>query len=123
MTTVLPFMKNKLPGFLKQILKKVRADLMQLHQLHAIIYLPQKETPQVYFINGRASAQFLQIDYTRYFKRRQHFERRVAAMIKYMEETHICRSRAIANYFLMMYAMIAVFAIIAFTKKARDFHR
>lgn len=78
---------------------EVQHDLLQLHTLGAIEYLPLKETPQINFLLNRAPAQFLHIDHEQYFQRKEQYEKRVQAMVKYMQLTNECRSKYIAAYF------------------------
>ena len=50
----------------KQTIEEVKRQLQQLQTLGIIEYLPQKETPQINFLNNRAPAQFLYIDQKNY---------------------------------------------------------
>jgi len=79
--------------------EKVFACLEELRRYNIIRYTPQKETPQIYFNLNRAAASSLNINHTEYFKRKQQFELRVEAMLKYLKETKKCRSQIISNYF------------------------
>ena len=62
-------------------------------------YLPQKDSPQVYFIQNRVTTQDLTINETNYKKRKLQFADRVRAFTRYIEEQSICRSKLIGNYF------------------------
>ena len=79
--------------------EKIFADLKQLHALHIIEYLPQKETPQIYFMMNRAPAQHLHINQDNYLNRKKQYQTRVDTMINYMHLQTNCRSSFIANYF------------------------
>jgi ATP-dependent DNA helicase RecQ len=76
----------------------VRDQLKQLQAFHIIEYLPQKETPQIYFLLNRASAQYLHINSDAYLARKKEYEQRVQAMLDYLDLT-TCRSKYIAGYF------------------------
>ncbi len=77
----------------------VKADLQQLNALHIIEYLPQKETPQIHFLTNRASAQFLTINHENYLHRKQQYELRIEAMLRFINHTKQCRSHYISHYF------------------------
>lgn len=78
---------------------KVDESLAILNKLGIIEYLPQKETPQIYFILNRAAADSLYINHEAYFKRKKQFEWRVEQMLQYLTETTTCRSQTISAYF------------------------
>ena len=77
----------------------VKQQLLQLNTLGIIEYLPQKETPQIYFVLNRAPAQFLYINHENYLHRKQQFELRTAAMLRYLGLKTMCRSKHISAYF------------------------
>ena len=79
--------------------EKIYADLKVLHGYGIIEYLPQKETPQIYFLLNRASTQHLQFNGETYNQRKQLYEQRVGAMINYIELKTECRSKHISAYF------------------------
>ncbi len=97
---------NKVSIFEKQLAKLIRANtdvvkeqLQQLQSLGIIEYLPQKETPQIYFITNRASASSLHINHKNYLQRKQQYELRIETMLKYLHLETKCRSKFIAGYF------------------------
>ena len=77
----------------------VKHDLQQLNALGIIEYLPQKETPQIHFLTNRAPAQFLTINHENYFHRKQQYELRIEAMLRYIHLKKDCRSKYISGYF------------------------
>ena len=77
---------------------KVFSDLKTLHQLNIIDYLPQKETPQIYFLTNRTSAATLEINFENYSKRKKQYEARIETLLNYLHLT-CCRSKFIAAYF------------------------
>ena len=83
----------------KQTIEEVKRQLQQLQTLGIIEYLPQKETPQINFLNNRAPAQFLYIDQKNYLHRKQQYELRVEFMLKYLTSCKECRSKYISSYF------------------------
>lgn len=80
-------------------LEKITQCIELMQQQNIIQYIPQKETPQIYFITNRAAANDLQLNHTAYFKRKQHYQLRVDAMLRFIKETSKCRSQIISNYF------------------------
>lgn len=76
--------------------------LTQLNELQAfgiISYNPQKETPQIFFLQNRAPAQYLTFDQTYFLKRKQQYQLRVDAMEKFVTLQNGCRSQYIGKYF------------------------
>lgn len=74
-------------------------SLKLLYQHQIIEYIPQKETPQIYFNMNRADVNGLAINHAEYFKRKQQFTIRVNAMLQYLAEEKKCRSKIISAYF------------------------
>ena len=79
--------------------EKVYADLKALQHYGIIEYLPQKETPQVYFIYNRASAKHLAFNTADYSERKKLYQERISIMHRYMTLQHRCRSQYISAYF------------------------
>jgi len=77
----------------------IHESLKLLNQHQIIEYIPQKETPQIYFNMNRADASGLAINHAEYFKRKQQFTIRVSAMLQYLAEEKKCRSQMISAYF------------------------
>ena len=74
--------------------------LSNLQALGIIEYMPQKDTPQIYFILNRAPAKDLHINHQQYLKRKQQYIARLENMIQYVQlSADKCRSQYIANYF------------------------
>ena len=85
------------------LLRKEQDDIikqLKILDANAIIeYLPQKDSPQLYFLRRRVKAEDLVIDMVSYKKRKQQYKERIAAMLRYIRETKQCRSQYIAAYF------------------------
>jgi ATP-dependent DNA helicase RecQ len=79
--------------------EKVYADLNALQHYGIIEYLPQKETPQVYFIYNRAPARHLAFNTTDYSERKKLYHERILIMHGYLTLQHQCRSQYISVYF------------------------
>jgi ATP-dependent DNA helicase RecQ len=91
---------EKLIGkLIKKSIEEIKRNLQQLHAYSIIEYEPQKDTPQIYFITNRASAQYLNINYERYKQRKVELTERVETMMRYSQNSTICRDKFIGNYF------------------------
>ena len=90
--------ENQLAGFIKKDLATLQSDLKNLQQFGIIEYHPQKDKPQIQFLHNRINTDDLIINQNNLSKRKLAFEKRVAAMIRYIQ-TNACRSKMIGNYF------------------------
>lgn len=73
--------------------------LIALSRMHLLRYIPQKKTPFIVFTTSREDTQFVSIPRTVYEERKKRFEKRINAMIEYVEQTDVCRSRMLLIYF------------------------
>jgi len=82
-------------------LKKERLTkiLLELNGLNIIDYKPQKEKPQIYFLQNRVRAEDLFINEKNILKRKNASEKRLNAMINFCQNKNRCRSVMIGNYF------------------------
>jgi ATP-dependent DNA helicase RecQ len=77
----------------------VHQQLLQLKAFHIIVYHPQKETPQIFFLQSRAPAEHLVFNQEDYLNRKKEYELRVQAMLSYVRLQKGCRSQSIGKYF------------------------
>jgi ATP-dependent DNA helicase RecQ len=91
--------EKQISRILRTPIEEIRLQLEKLHQLGIIEWLPQKEKPQIYFTLNRAPAEYLHIDQDLYNKRKKQYQKRLYAMINYIQSTYDCRSHLITNYF------------------------
>lgn len=84
---------------MKKDLDEVISELKKLHAAGIIQYIPQKDSPQLYFIQNRIKAEDLQINQINYQKRKEQYKRRIASLLEYVKKDLQCRSVFIANYF------------------------
>ena len=91
--------EKQIGKLIRKNVENVIADLHQLQAFGIIEYLPQKETPQIHFLTNRAPAQFLHINHANYLKRKQQYEIRIEAMLRYLQLKKICRAVYISRYF------------------------
>ncbi|RTL59615.1 MAG: RecQ family ATP-dependent DNA helicase [Sphingobacteriales bacterium] len=91
--------EKQLARFINEKEEQVIKNLQQLHQLGVINYQPQKDKPQLQFLQPRIKAEDLTINQQQYQKRKEVYAARVKAIINYVKETSLCRSKMIAEYF------------------------
>lgn len=80
-------------------IEELSNQLKELHAFGIIRYQPQKETPQIFFLQNRAQAAHLAFKHEDYFKRRQQYQLRLDAMEKFILLKQDCRSQYLGNYF------------------------
>jgi ATP-dependent DNA helicase RecQ len=77
----------------------VVSDLHRLHGFGIIQYIPQKDSPQLYFIHNHIRAETLQINQVNYRKRKEQYQKRIDVLLEYIKNDAYCRSQYIADYF------------------------
>ena len=92
------FEKN-IAYLLKKDLSVIATELRQLHSYGIIAYAPQKDKPQLFFIQNRVKEEDLRINQENYRKRKKQFEARIEMMLAYTTDDKKCRSQVIATYF------------------------
>ncbi len=93
------FRKSRLAKFISVKKEKLISDLQEINRWGIIEYIPQKEKPQIQFLQNRVNTTDLIINQKNILKRKLAFEKRLAAMISYIRDCHTCRSKMIAAYF------------------------
>ena len=73
--------------------------LIGLSQRHILHFIPQKKTPYIRYTQRREDKEFLQFSPAVYEERLSQFRQRIAAVIEYATDDHICRSRQLLQYF------------------------
>lgn len=91
--------ERTIAGLLRKPVDEVIRDLQTLGGNGIIEYIPQKDKPQLYFMQARVKAEELQIDQLNYKKRKERFQNRIRALLTYVQSESACRSEAIAKYF------------------------
>ncbi|MEM6378779.1 MAG: ATP-dependent DNA helicase RecQ [Bacteroidota bacterium] len=90
--------EQSIANFLKMSRPALQQALQLLHKEGILDYRPQKESPQLYFINGRMDANTIAFDHVAYNFRKERQKKRMEAAIKYAETTQ-CRSQQLLAYF------------------------
>jgi ATP-dependent DNA helicase RecQ len=91
--------EKQLVAFIKADLDFIKQSLIQLHQFGILQYTPQKEKPQLQFLQSRVPVEQLFINPATIANRKQQFEARVQQMIRYTSDNNQCRSKTIGLYF------------------------
>ena len=91
--------ENQLAKFIQMNNKKLVQLLIELKGLGMIDYVPQKEKPQIYFIQNRVKPDDLYINEQNVLKRKKAFEKRLDAMVDFTTNEVRCRSKMIGAYF------------------------
>lgn len=73
--------------------------LKALGQQHIAHYIPRKNTPYITFKTRRVDTHEIVLTPEIYEERKLEYRERINAMINYITNTHICRSRILLNYF------------------------
>lgn len=73
--------------------------LQNLSRKRIINFIPRKNIPIIKYLRERVDSEEIKISKTIYEDRKEKFEERIAAMINYMKNSYICRSRQLLRYF------------------------
>jgi ATP-dependent DNA helicase RecQ len=93
-----PIYEKMIASLMNRPLEEVIKGLRMLHHHQIAEYNPQKETPQVWYVQPRRKSADVHIDERAYRFRKEQFLKRVQGMLGYIQ-TKSCRSIAIAEYF------------------------
>ncbi len=91
--------EKQLSQLLKISYHEIAQQLQQLNQLGIVEYSPQKNSPQIYFMEDRVEGNRLTLNRKKLKERRKAYERRINAMIFYAKGEQQCRSRMLLAYF------------------------
>ncbi len=91
--------ENVLSRLGKLPIEEIRKQLIELQSFGIVQYQPQKETPQIYFVENRASAEYLVFNTEAYLLRKKLYAERVEVMQNYVTLERNCRSQYIGYYF------------------------
>ncbi|MDY6271606.1 MAG: ATP-dependent DNA helicase RecQ [Prevotella sp.] len=73
--------------------------LKQLNSSRIISFIPRKNIPIITYTQDRVEGKDLVISKEVYERRRERFEQRIDAMLRYMRNDKVCRSRQLVHYF------------------------
>lgn len=77
----------------------VKTMLEFLHRHGIVQYIPRKDKPQIRLLQNRIKTEDLYIDELRYTKRKDAYTKRILAMVHYIENGNLCRSKKLCAYF------------------------
>lgn len=77
----------------------VSDTLMKLQQLNLLTYLPKKDKPVLLMLSERRDASDIQLSREVYADRKQAAGRRLQAVIDFVNNDEVCRSRQLLRYF------------------------
>lgn len=80
-------------------LEDLQKQLTQLQAFGILEYQPQTETPQIFFIQNRAPAQYMTFNLEQHELLKKHYRQRVEAMLQYARLLNACRSQFMGHYF------------------------
>ena len=79
--------------------RQVYELLIRLAKLHIVSYIPQKKTPYIIYTRGRMETRHINIPPAVYEERKTRYETRANAMLDYVTNNTVCRSRMLLHYF------------------------
>ncbi len=79
--------------------QQVYESLIKLAKLRIVSYIPRKKIPYIIYTRERMDTSQMRITPDIYEERKARYERRIQAMVEYVEEDLICRSRMLLRYF------------------------
>lgn len=79
--------------------KNLVKQLRKLHQLHVAYYEPQNTRPQIILTEARADIKYISISPENYRDRKRYAEKRLHAMLHYIQSENRCRSVLLLEYF------------------------
>lgn len=79
--------------------RQVYEILMRLSKQHILKYIPRKKTPYIIYTRERLDVDEIILPPSIYDERKQQYEKRINAMLDYVDDEIACRSRKLLKYF------------------------
>lgn len=79
--------------------RQVYEILMRLSKQHILKYIPRKKTPYIIYTRERLDVNEIILPPFIYDERKQQYEKRINAMLDYVDDEIACRSRKLLRYF------------------------
>lgn len=79
--------------------RQIYEQLVHLAKLRIVSYIPHKKTPYIIYTRERIEAQLIHISPEIYEERKACYETRINAMLEYVTNDTLCRSRMLLDYF------------------------
>lgn len=91
--------EKELAKKLNQRESKIIKNLKKLHKLEVVEYFPRKNAPQLIFLKPRLDKEHLKLEHQHLKKRKDIYEKKIKAVLRYAFEHYGCRSRELLSYF------------------------
>ena len=78
--------------------RQIYEQLVHLAKLRIVSYIPRKKTPYIIYTRERIEAQLIHISPEIYEERKARYETRINAMLEYVTNDTLCRSRMLLDY-------------------------
>ncbi|MFT4204643.1 MAG: ATP-dependent DNA helicase RecQ [Chitinophagaceae bacterium] len=78
---------------------EVKERLLRLQRYQILEYLPNKETPQIHFVENRAPADYLNFNHQFYQNRKEIYRDNIASVVRYIGLEESCRMDFLCQYF------------------------
>ena len=79
--------------------RQIYEQLVHLAKLRIVSYIPRKKTPYIIYTRERIEAQLIHISPEIYEERKARYKTRINAMLEYVTNDTLCRSRMLLDYF------------------------
>ena len=79
--------------------RQIYEQLVHLAKLRIVSYIPRKKTPYIIYTRERIETQLIHISPEIYEERKARYETRINAMLEYVTNDTLCRSRMLLDYF------------------------
>ena len=79
--------------------RQIYEQLVHLAKLRIVSYIPRKKTPYIIYTRERIEAQLIHISPEIYEERKARYETRINALLEYVTNDTLCRSRMLLDYF------------------------
>ena len=79
--------------------RQIYEQLVHLAKLRIVSYIPRKKKPYIIYTRERIEAQLIHISPEIYEERKARYETRINAMLEYVTNDTLCRSRMLLDYF------------------------
>lgn len=91
--------EDEIMNFTKLDKETLYQKLLLLSRFHILHYIPARQTPAIYYLTPRLEDEEIRIPHTIYEDRQARQERRINAMIEYVEDDQECRLVKLLRYF------------------------
>jgi ATP-dependent DNA helicase RecQ len=98
MTDYTKIYESDVAKMLKMPIEEVKKALIRMSKLDIIDYIPRNKKPMLVFTQARMDEKNIRITEEVYGQRKKEANKRINAVIEYLEDDHRCRSRKLLSY-------------------------